>query len=184
MHASITTALLFVGTLSAQTTYTGNCSVHFRGTSTLHDFEGDVYSKSFEVSISEDSAWSANADLAVSKMDTHNSTRDAKMRKMFDSETFGIVSGVVENARVPSEDDKNCMMRVKIRDIKLPVPVTLDLWQVTENKLEIKGSCAVSLKDFELKPPRVAGVIRVGDTVNVEIHVEAKPTQNTPKKQS
>ncbi|MDZ8119719.1 YceI family protein [Pontiella agarivorans] len=151
--------------------------VTFKGTSTLHDFEGTATSQPFALTFTEipeigQIRLSATADLNVSTMDTANKKRDRKMFTMLDREHFQLISGSLPETVIPVSGSGHARLKLKIRDTEQYVEATLSNWQREGNTIRVDLTFPVSLAAFGLKPPSVLGMIRVGDTVNVTCEIE------------
>ncbi len=154
-----------------------NASITFSGTSTLHDFEGVVSATPFITEITQNSQtgeaqFSAITTINVSGMTTQHKKRDKNMFKMLDAENFTLITGRIENALLPETGDSQVMLNLKICNEEHDVVATLSDWKREENRIRCRMAFPVSLKTFGLKAPSVMGVIRVGDTVNVECNLE------------
>jgi hypothetical protein len=147
----------------------------FRGTSTLHDFEGRVTSQPFTLSIASN-YWSAAAEVLGGGMTTANDKRDRNMWAMLGTDHYPHLSGAVSNAAVPPVAGANITLRLRIRDQEFDLPVSVTEWAETVEAVRFRAAWQVSLKKYGLKPPSVLGVIRVGDTVRLEAQVTATKT--------
>ncbi len=148
-------------------------AVVFKGTSTLHGFEGTVASQPFEIELHEDPATglmhvSAAATVNVDEMTTDNRKRDSNMFKMLDAATFARIEGRLVDAVLPAEGTAEATLLLTIRGVAQPVAATLSDWHHEEGQVSCRMTFPVSLKAFGLKAPSVIGLIRVGDTVDVE----------------
>jgi len=151
--------------------------IAFKGTSTLHDFEGTAASQPFVLTFKENPETrhiqiSADAALKVSAMSTDHKKRDKNMFKMLDHENFSLISGSLSEASFPISGNGNAKLKLIIRDIEKTVEANFSNWKREGNKISVDMKFSVSLTSFGLKPPSVMGVIRVGDTVTVECEVE------------
>ena len=163
-----------------------SAEVRFRGTSTLHDFEGSAAADPFTVEIRRDSATSqtiihATALVPVIGMTTHHHKRDAKMHDMFERSQFAAIEGAVTNVVVPPAGEGAVKMLVRIRDEQQEVDATLSQWRDDGESGSFQLSFPISLKAFGLKPPSVLGVIRVGDEVWVDCTIQW-PAQIDPSR--
>ena len=158
------------------TDYQGNCSVAFQGTSTLHDFEGTGSCQPFTVSEHDGIMTVPALSVAVAGMDTDNSKRDKKMRGMFDSEKYPLITGStgpvilgdIRNAMTGGSDSAaEVQIQLKIRDIEKTVTASLQNVVETDAKITADLVFSLSLTEYQLEPPSVLGIIKVGDTVNV-----------------
>lgn len=167
--------------------FQGTATIEFRGSSTLHDFEGTVAAKPFSATYhaSEKSGeWrvSAKTSLSVLDMTTRNKKRDNNMFKMLDPKNFELISGSITNATIPSEGSRETPVKVKIRDVELELGAILSDFKRDGDQASCRMDFPVSLKAFGLKPPSVMGIIRVDDTVEVSCivqgHIEPQTQAN------
>lgn len=146
----------------------------FRGTSTLHDFEGRVRSEPFQLLLSTNT-WSARTDVIAASMATSNGRRDRAMWIMLATNLYPRLSGQVENAVRGPTSNAPALLSLRIRDQQTNLPVTLTDWTETTNGVRFHATWDISLKQFGLKPPSVMGFIRVGDRVHLDADVTAVP---------
>ncbi len=144
----------------------------FRGTSTLHDFEGRVTTQPFALLLATN-AWSAQAEVFGGEMTTANDRRDRNMWMMLDTNTYPRLSGAVRNAPYPPPGGTNILLSLRIRGHQLDLPVTIANWSETPDAVRFHAEWILSLKDYGLKSPSVLGIIRVGDTVRLSADVTA-----------
>jgi hypothetical protein len=161
----------------------GACDVAFLVTSTLHDFPGSARCLPFEAVLARDAAGnpvipSVEVEVPVAGMDTRNKSRDGQMREMFRSDRYPRIRGAahdVDVERLRGEMGKG-------RDGKAPLDLLLRIREV-ERKIRAMASnlnesgdrvtfdieFPLSLGEFDLKPPSVLRIIRVGDKVSVKV---------------
>jgi len=164
----------------------GSCDIRFQGTSTLHDFTGNVRCQPFQVGVEEVAGEKTNipgAEVAVlaGEMDTGNKSRDRQMRKMFQSDKFPRIRGIF--GRIDPEYTRQALRRgpdarapldftLKIRDIERPVRAVASNFREAEGRVSFDVEYPVSLKDFQLDPPSpFFGLIRVDDKIMVKTAV-------------
>ena len=156
--------------------YQGNCSVVFQGSSTLHDFNGTGSCQPFSISENAGIMTISELNVAISGLDTDNSRRDKQMRKMFDAVTYPLVKGSIGSVdladiRKSLHENKDstteAVFQLKIRDIEKTVTAVLQNIVETEAKITADLVFTLSLADYQLKPPTVFFIIRVGDSVKV-----------------
>ncbi|HKJ04883.1 MAG TPA: YceI family protein [Geopsychrobacteraceae bacterium] len=163
--------------------YQGHCSVLFQGSSTLHDFDGKGSCQPFTVTENSGRMTIPELKVSVADMDTDNSKRDKKMFQMFEAEKYPVITGntgavVLDSFRSKlkerNDSAADIVIDLKIRDIEKPV--TAQLKNVNETSSEISADLVfqVSLSDYQLEPPSVLGIIRVGDVVNVTVSLLLK----------
>ena len=159
----------------------GYAEIKFFGTSTLHDFDGTVRSKTFTVQIEgEEPAITglegATIEIPVKKMDTGKKKMNKNMYKMFDADKYPLITGTVASVnRTVDEQGKTESVQIdfniKIRKIEKTITATVQSVRQTLDKTEVDVEMKVSCKAFKLEPPTMFGVLRVGDEVRVEATV-------------
>ena len=163
-------------------TIRGACDVVFLITSTLHDVPGSARCLPFEAVLARDSAGrqvipTVEVDVPVTGMDTRNTTRDGKMREMFLAERFPRIHAAardvdVERLRVElgkgREGKAPLDLLLRIRDVERKIRATASNLKETGDRVTFDLEFPVSLGEFDLKPPSVLGIIRVGDKVSVK----------------
>ncbi len=170
--------------------WNGSCDIRFQGTSTLHDFTGNVRCQPFRVGI-EDVADGKTivpgAEVAVSagEMDTGEKSRDRQMREMFQSDKFPRIRGIFgkidpeyfrQAGRRGPEGGVQFDFTLRIRDVERPVHAVVSNFRETGGGVSFDVEYPVSLKDYQLVPPKAFfGLVRVGDKVVVKtaVHLEA-----------
>ena len=163
-------------------TIRGACDVAFLITSTLHDVPGSARCLPFEAVLARDPAGrqvisTVEVDVPVTGMDTRNTTRDGKMREMFLAERFPRIHAAtrdvdVERLRVElgkgREGKAPLDLLLRIRDVERKIRATASNLKETGDRVTFDLEFPVSLGEFDLKPPSVLGIIRVGDKVSVK----------------
>ncbi len=160
----------------------GSCDIRVLGSSTLHDFTGDVRCQPFRIDVDDAGGGKpaiAGADVAVlvDEIDTGNKTRDRQMRTMFQSDLFPEIRGIFGNI-----DPKISRLefKLRIRGAERTIRTVVSGYQEQAGRVSFDAEFPVSLKDYRLVPPTVAfGLIRVDDkvTVKVAVRLEAVPGQ-------
>jgi polyisoprenoid-binding protein YceI len=116
-------------------------------------------------------------EVPVAGMDTRNTTRDGKMREMFLAERFPRIHAAahdvdVERLRVETgkgrEGVASIDLLLRIRDVERKVRATAGNLKESGERVTFDLEFPVSLGEFDLKPPSVLGIIRVGDKVSVK----------------
>ncbi len=164
----------------------GGCDIRFRGTSTLHDFTGNVRCQPFRVGVEEVTEGKAiipGAEVAVlaGEMETGNKSRDRQMLEMFQSDKFPRIRGIFgkidpeyirqERRRGP-EEGVQFDFTLRIRDIERPVHAVVSNFRETDGGVSFDVEYPVSLKDYQLVPPKAFfGLVRVDDKVVVKTAV-------------
>lgn len=150
--------------------------IRFAATSTLHDFGGEVPAQPFVLTVASNS-WSAEASVLSGTMGTGNGSRDKKMHEMFNTNDYPRIHGKVAAAPIPISAPTNATLRLTIRDQLQDVPVEISRWSETISNVTFHATWKLSLKQFKLKPPSVIGLVRVGDTVQLQADVTARKIQ-------
>jgi polyisoprenoid-binding protein YceI len=159
-----------------QIAMTGTGNIAFKGFSTLHNFEGQAAVQPFTIKLSPgvgSGKWSAEADVSVPGMSTGNRSRDKEMCRMFTADSYSLIHGKVTNAAIPAGGSGTVTMQLRIRNEEHPVSIAIQNWRQTKDELRFTGSGEVSLSQYGLQPPSVAGVIRVKNTVTLEAQFTA-----------
>ncbi len=160
----------------------GTCDARFLGSSTLHDFSGTVRSRPFAAPISRDVAGNpglppVEVEFPVSDMRTGNDSRDEKMRGMFQSDRYPVIRAVAqdldagkfrERMRKDPGGKTPLDVTLAIRGVERKIRASAGGWKEEGGKVAFDVEFPVSLKEFELKPPSVLGLIRVGDRIDVK----------------
>ncbi len=178
--------LLCCATTAWGQNFQGTCTVDFIGTSTLHDFAGTAACEPFLVEIEQNPGAApvienAQVRIAVAGMQTGRETRDEKMREMFDSDQHPYILGVWREVnpdevrqRLKTGGDGSGAFEfgLKIRDITHRISARAENFVETDGGMAFDLRFDVSLAAYELEPPSVLGLIRVGDTVRVKVAVD------------
>jgi len=175
--SSATVVALFLLASAQAGEFSGAAEVMFKGTSTLHEFEGSVKTAPFQATFSEDKKTeqlrvSASTTVVILELDTQNKKRDKKMFKMFETKQYALISGSVENVLVPTSGSSEVSLRLKIHGVEKEITATLSDFKRDGKTAQCKMTFTVVLTEFGLKPPSVMGLIRVGDNVQIECIVK------------
>lgn len=164
----------------------GRCDVHFRGTSSLHDFTGSVPCQPFRVGVEDGTDGRtiiSGVDVSVltGEMKTGNSGRDRQMRDMFQSDRFPAIRGVFgridpealrQELRGRADGKAPLEFVLRIRDVERPVHGVLSNLRETGRALAFDVDYDVSLSDYRLVAPKAFfGLVTVGDKVAVKTTV-------------
>ncbi len=161
-------------------TWPASAQIRFQGTSTLHDFEGQVSAQPFVLTLTSNT-WSAKGGVLAAEMTTANTARDRKMYDMLAASVHMRITGEIQPSLIPPPEGTNVTLTLRIRDQAHALPVRITDWIATSDEVRFHASWDVSLKQYGLKPPSVVGVIRVGDNVHLEAQVTAhKPHAENP----
>ena len=177
MKVLLVFALFFILPFTALATeYQGNCSIVFQGSSTLHDFEGKGNCEPFTVSETEGIMTVPELVVTVSGMDTDNSKRDKKMHEMFNQDIYPLIKGstgpvllgeIRKALKENADSAKEVLFDLTIRETVKPVSAGLQNVVELDSTITADLVFSVSLAEYQLEPPSVLGIIRVGDQVKV-----------------
>jgi len=162
------------------TSAVGTFAVAFSGTSTLHDFEGTAEPKPLTVRRDDGGTWAATATLPVAALGTGNRWRDANLRSMLESERHPEIT-----ATFAAVDPDRCRpsgpgrpgelpFTLRIRNVERSLIATTSGWQEGPDHVSFDAGFRVSLAAFALEPPTALGLSKVGDVVDVSVHVELR----------
>ncbi len=167
----------------------GECSVRFFGDSTLHHFSGTAPCEAFHWPLQGD-AESATVEIGdavvrvpVAGMTTADEKRDKKMYEMFSAADFPVIEGhfgrfdpnrLLTALRAEDGAAATLPFELVIRDLSRPVAATLKDLREDPEQISLAVAFAVSLSDFQLKPPSVLGLIRVADEIRIEVDLVLK----------
>jgi hypothetical protein len=160
----------------------GTCDVSFLVTATLHEVHGSARCLPFEAVLARDTGGRriipiVEVEVPVAGMDTRNKTRDGKMREMFLSERFPGIHGAARNVDVDRlrmeigkghDGDATIDLLLRIRDVERKVRATASNLKESGEQVGFDLEFPVSLGEFDLSPPSVLGIVRVGDKVSVK----------------
>ena len=163
--------------------WTGTSDVKFKGFSTLHDFDGTVSGVPLRVTVAPGQNGrivSATSNVDVKKMNTANEKRDNAMWTMFQQTKFRFlkveVSDVSERTLKPQGGKPGSMpitLTIAGKQGSVVAAVTNVVESPTQGSFDL--AFPVSLKAFSLEPPKaVGGLVKVADTVKVNVHVVLK----------
>jgi hypothetical protein len=171
----------------ANTTYatprTATGRIRFFGTSTLHDFAGELATGPFVLDVSRDSdkqltVVGASLSVAVKGMTTHHTKRDLNMYKMFEAGPVPFITGFASNVVIAADGTAEVPLVLTLGSRQETLTAQLRGWSDTDGELSGTLSFVVSLSGFGLKAPSVMGLIRVGDQVRVECELIAPSASN------
>ena len=151
--------------------------IRFAGTSTLHGFGGELPAQPFLLILSN-GTWTASADVQTARMLTDNTKRDRRMHEMMMTNDFPRMHGAVSAAPIPGPVGTNVTLTLQIRGTTNELTGRISNWQETAESIQFRVKWELSLKQYGIKPPSVAGIMRVGDTVRLEADVTA--TKSVP----
>lgn len=164
-------ALVFASSVFADD-YRGDCTVAFKGSSTLHDFHGKGTCEPFTVSSTDGIVDMSKPAVTVAGMDTGNGKRDKKMYEMFEQKKYPVITAsagavALKDFRKKAGESAKVNFKLKIRDIVKPVTGTVTNFVETDSRITADVAFTVSLADYQLKPPSVLGLINVDDKISV-----------------
>jgi len=151
--------------------------IRFRGSSTLHDFEGTACTLPFTAVFRENGrddqlVVAARTVVEVGKMTTDNSKRDRNMFKMFDLEHFARIEGQLPETVVSLNEHSEALLHLRICNEEHDVKAAISELHRAGNIMTCTMTFPISLKEFHLKGPSVLGMIRVDDTVYIECDIQ------------
>lgn len=153
--------------------------IRFAGTSTLHGFGGELAAQPFQLTLSN-GTWAASSQVVSGQMLTDSAKRDQKMHEMMGTNHYPLISGTVTNAPIPGVAGTNATLVLKIRGTTQDLVARVTDWKEDAEAVRFRAKWELSLKQYGLKPPSVAGILRVGDTVRLEAEVTAKKSPSSP----
>lgn len=152
-------------------------SVEFSFKSTLHPVKGVVKDFDGAMLINEDGEFvirNAKINFIVSSMDTQESKRDENMLKMFQVDNYPEIFFEMNSQKFSiGQNDAILKGNLMIKTINQPVEIATHLERVDGGYL-LSGETQLSLKAFKLRPPAVAVLIRVFDSVKIKFKVLLK----------
>lgn len=145
------------------------CHAIFKGTSTLHDFQGTVDASLVQVAF-ERNTWRIRIEFPVASMTTQHASRDKNMRKMLEAEKYPLIVVAARDLPYPDRAAPATLTgTLTIRGQEQPGTAMIESFSVKDAiaRFTLKGE--VSLAAFALKPPStLLGMVRVGDKVKLE----------------
>lgn len=151
----------------------GRLDARFRGTSTLHDFEGRAAPVEV-VLVADGGRWSGDVRVPVASLDTGNGWRDDGLRSLLRADAhpdlIGRLTAVDPDA---VRRDGTLPVDLTIAGTTRPAVARIRRWEQSADRLVADVELDVSLAAYGLTPPRTL-FIRVGDTVSVTVGVELR----------
>jgi polyisoprenoid-binding protein YceI len=149
-------------------------SVEFLVHTTLHEVNGrarQLYG-SFE---QRKNLIKGSINVGVVGLTTNNEARDRNMYKMFDASRYTQVHFSFNNVNIDDvlkrkEGHIIFTGEMTIHHISCPLTV-LTRCRMFGKSLACEGKLLVSLKDYDLKPPSILGIIRVNDEVLAQFNI-------------
>ena len=164
--------------------YQAACSIDFRASATLHDFQGTGRCQPFTASETGGVLQIPEVSVPVASLETGNIKRDRQMREMFEAEKFPLIVGhsgaislsvlrqALANRTIGTPD---IPIRLRIRDIEREIVARVGNYLDQEGRIAADLEFTVSLAEYQLEPPSILGIIRVGDRVDVTASFVLKP---------
>jgi len=154
------------------------CTIAFRGTSSLHDFQGTIPSVETPLDpASSAGRWNADVHVPVAGMETGNAGRDARMREMMGakkSPEILVVLRDVDPAAV--REQRRLAGDLTIAGKTHGFVADVSNWQDEPGGASFDVTGNVSLEGYGLEAPSVLGLVRVDDKVEVTVHVDVDTT--------
>ena len=92
---------------------------------------------------------------------------------------FPRMRGTVLAAPISGPAGTNFTLTLQIQGTTNDLTGRISDWQETAESIQFRAKWELSLKQYGIKPPSVAGIMRVGDIVRLEADVKATKTQST-----
>jgi hypothetical protein len=180
----VATLASVAGAASAQSVV-GTCTVQFFGTSTLHDWEGKAPCALLAIEPPDASGrYGARAEVAIAQMDTENSSRDKRMRQMFEAKKFPRIVATfasVDPAELRAQRAGALPFRIAMHGVERDVAPTISGFsEVAGKSAHFRASFELTLGEFGLEAPVVMGFIRVGEKVRVVVDVDLSAKNGAP----
>ena len=177
--------LLLLGTPALADGIRGTCGFRFSATSTLHDFAGAGTCRPFSAPLLRDAEGKSvlamvDVEVPVAEMSTGNDKRDREMRTMFQSDRHPAIRASARDvdtgalrgrAAADPEGKAPLQITLTIRGVERTIDATVNHLETEGGRVACDIAFPVSLKEFDLKPPSVLGIIRVGDRVDVTARI-------------
>ncbi len=156
-------------------------AIQYSGSSSLHGFKGTAKPDEFAVHVErvngKKELLSVDVSVPVISMNSGSKGRDGKMRKMLDSIGSPSLVGHIEQVEITQPDSKEeqqlIPLSIVIRNATNEVQATMTEWQLGEGELTFELEFNLSLKAFNLKPPRLP-FMKVSDDVTVTVQVQGQ----------
>lgn len=157
----------------------GECAVEFKGTSTLHDFAGQVAAEPFRVDAQRTAdgaeAWSARLEVKAANLNTRQAGRDKNMRALLRAADHPLITGEISGmnpaAYRGAGEPPPLPIRLTLAGQGRDLSAAVKNIRETDREIRLDVEFPVSLAGFGLKPPSMLGLIRVGDRVDVICHL-------------
>jgi polyisoprenoid-binding protein YceI len=164
------------------TPWRGASDIRFDGTSTLHDWSGNVSTQPFTAIVTMDDAGNptalkAQVTVKAASMDTHKPQRDKTMHDSMKVSDFPLITGTMDTAfdKVMKPGDKSpsrLPFKLKILGKEQQVDGAISGWKLKGDTATFDLDFDLSLKKCGINVPAALFVIRVGDTIKVHATVK------------
>lgn len=160
----------------------GSVVMHFSGDSTLGTFAGAAPAVALLLHPhTEPTQLAIAAQIPVKSLDSDNSFRDKKIRELLDEPHHPqLVGSVVFNAdRLPRKGELiTCRLQVRGKTVERKGVIGAVV--VKGGRVSFRISSTISLASLGVKAPRIAFVIKVEDSIVIELHCEMEQSLFTP----
>ena len=160
----------------------GSSDIRFDGTSTLHNWSGNVSAQPFTAIVTMDdsgnpTALKAQVTVKAANMDTHKAARDKDMRESMKVTDFPLITGTMDTdfdkVMKPREKSPSQLpFKLKLLGKEQPVNGAISNWQLKGNTATFDLDFDLSLKKCGINVPAAMFVIRVGDIIKVHAAVK------------
>ena len=158
-------------------------NVSFLAHSTLHEVNGQAHQLfgNFE---QRQNLINGFVDVGITGLKTDDEARDKAMYKMFEASEYAQIHFSFENTNISDVLNQRdglitFLGDMTIHHISHPVKISSRGWMLG-NSLVCEGQMPISLKDYDLKPPNILGIIRVKDVVQVQFRIVFSPKNIQP----
>jgi hypothetical protein len=180
MNGSLAALVFMALPATGAAPWSGEAQIQFHATSTLKDFSGTATAEPVVLMLGglpESPILHGTATVAVARMDTRHAQRDKNLRRMFEAERFPLVTGVIPPASIGSDGSADIPLELTIRGNTTVVPARLTGWRADNGGYRFTLDWPVSLRGAGLSPPVFMGLLRVGDTVRVQVQFRLSPPE-------
>jgi polyisoprenoid-binding protein YceI len=160
----------------------GTSDIRFDGTSTLHNWSGNVSPQPFTATVTMDdegnpTALKAQVTVKAANMDTHKPPRDQDMHDAMKVADFPLITGTMDTdfdkVMKPGEKSPSHLpFKLKIMGKDQQVDAAISNWQLKGGTATFDLDFNLSLKKCGINVPPAMFVIRVGDTIKVHATVK------------
>lgn len=164
------------------TQWRGTSDIRFDGTSTLHDWSGNVSSQPFTAIVTMDDAGNpialkAQVTVKAASMDTQKPQRDEKMHDSMKVADFPLITGAMDTdfdkVMKPGEKTPSHLpFKLKLIGKEQQVDGAVSDWKLKGDTATFDLDFDLSLKKCGIDVPSALFVIRVGDTIKVHATVK------------